>query len=190
MTNSKVKMLVSVSMLSALAYILTLIKFPLPVFPDFLTIDFSDIPAMLGAFIFGPVAGVLILFIKNVINYMTVGSPVAFPIGQAANFVAGLLYVLPTHYIYRHFKGNKKALITGIGVSTVLMTVFMSLFNYYILLPVYLKLLHFDLGVSYAKTVVVSIMPFNLIKGVIVGYLFLLMFGRMQKWIERQRKQT
>lgn len=190
MTNSKVKMLVSVSMFSAIAYILTLVKFPLPVFPDFLTIDFSDIPALLGAFIFGPVAGVLILFIKNVINYITVGSPVAFPIGQAANFVAGLLYVLPTYYIYRRFKGKTKGLITGISVSTVLMTIFMSLFNYYILLPVYLKLLNFDLGVSYAKTVTVSIMPFNLIKGVIVGYLFVLLFGRMKKWIERQRLQN
>lgn len=49
MSNSKVRMLVSVSMLSALSYLLTFIKFPLPVFPDFLTIDFSDIPAMIGA---------------------------------------------------------------------------------------------------------------------------------------------
>ena len=68
MSNSKVRMLVSVSMLSALSYLLTFIKFPLPVFPDFLTIDFSDIPAMIGAFIFGPLAGTLVLLIKNIIE--------------------------------------------------------------------------------------------------------------------------
>ncbi|WP_413522074.1 ECF transporter S component [Brochothrix thermosphacta] len=189
MSNSKVRMLVSVSMLSALSYLLTFIKFPLPVFPDFLTIDFSDIPAMIGAFIFGPLAGTLVLLIKNIINYITTGSPVGFPVGQVANFVAGMLYVMPMYYIYRHFKGSKRGLLVGIGTGTLAMTLFMSLFNYIILLPLYLKLLNFDLGVSFAKAVVVIIMPFNLIKGVLVGYLFMLMFGRLKKWIERQQLQ-
>ena len=65
-----VRAYVSIGMLSSIAYLLMLLNFPLPLFPNFLFIDFSDIPALIAALIFGPIAGILVEFFKNVLNYI------------------------------------------------------------------------------------------------------------------------
>ena len=44
-------------MLSSIAYLLMMLDFPFPGLPPFLKIDFSDVPALIAAIIFGPIAG-------------------------------------------------------------------------------------------------------------------------------------
>ena len=66
MANNSIKLnkMVKISFLAAVAVVLMAIDFPLPIFPAFLKIDLSDVPAIVGAFTLGPVAGVVVEFIK------------------------------------------------------------------------------------------------------------------------------
>lgn len=77
------KRLITISMLSAIAFVLTFIKFPIPFLPPYLTLDFSDVPSLLATFTFGPVAGIVVVLVKNLLNYLfSMGDPV----GPFANF--------------------------------------------------------------------------------------------------------
>ncbi|MDT3983124.1 ECF transporter S component, partial [Staphylococcus ureilyticus] len=89
--QQQTKRLITISMLSAVSFILMFIKFPIPFLPPYLTLDFSDIPALLATFSLGPVAGIIILFIKNLLNFLfNIGDPV----GPIANFLAGASFIL------------------------------------------------------------------------------------------------
>lgn len=107
MKKFSVKAMVSIGMLSSISYVLMLLNFPLPPFPKFLMVDFSDIPALIAALIFGPAAGILVEFLKNTLDYFMTGSDTGVPVGHAANFVAGVLFILPTYYIYQRMKSNR-----------------------------------------------------------------------------------
>ncbi|HJV17794.1 MAG TPA: ECF transporter S component, partial [Bacillales bacterium] len=107
MKNLSVKKVVGVGMLSSIAYILMLLNFPIPPFPNFLLIDFSDIPALLAVLIFGPVAGILVEFFKNVLNFFLTGSATGVPVGHIANFIAGILFILPVYYVFNKLKSRK-----------------------------------------------------------------------------------
>lgn len=70
------KRLITISMLSAIAFVLTFIKFPIPFLPPYLTLDFSDVPSLLATFTFGPVAGIVVALVKNLLNYLfSMGDP-------------------------------------------------------------------------------------------------------------------
>ena len=85
------KRLITISMLSAIAFVLTFIKFPIPFLPPYLTLDFSDVPSLLATFTFGPVAGIIVALVKNLLNYLfSMGDPV----GPFANFLAGASFLL------------------------------------------------------------------------------------------------
>lgn len=180
--------LVGVAMLSSVAYVLMLLNFPIPPFPSFLMIDFSEVPALLAAIIFGPMAGVLVEFFKNVLDYFFTGSATGVPVGHASNFVAGLLFVLPTAWFYNKLK-SKKGLTAGLIVATFVMAISMSLLNYYVFLPAYTLFLGADAMTSEAmKTMVIQfILPFNIIKGLIVTTMFMFIFRSLGTWISKQQ---
>lgn len=176
-----VKAYVSIGMLSSIAYLLMLLNFPLPLFPNFLFVDFSDIPALIATLIFGPIAGILVEFFKNVLNYIATGSQTGIPVGHIANFVAGIVFILPTYFVYNRLKTRKGmtlALITG----TAIMAVMMSILNYFFILPAYTVLMGFP---DMRNLVVPAILPFNLLKGVMMSSIFMLLFIRMQAWINK-----
>lgn len=176
-----VKAYVSIGMLSSIAYLLMLLNFPLPLFPNFLFVDFSDIPALIAALIFGPIAGILVEFFKNVLNYLATGSQTGIPVGHIANFLAGIVFVLPTYYVYNKLK-TKKGMTLALVVGTVTMAVVMSILNYIIILPAYTVLMGFP---DMRNLVVPAILPFNILKGVMMSFIFMLLFIRMQSWIHK-----
>ena len=176
-----VKAYVSIGMLSSIAYLLMLLNFPLPLFPNFLFVDFSDIPALIAALIFGPIAGILVEFFKNVLNYLATGSQTGIPVGHIANFLAGIVFVLPTYYVYNKLK-TKKGMTLALVVGTVTMAVVMSILNYIIILPAYTVLMGFP---DMRNLVVPAILPFNILKGVMMSFIFMLLFIRMQSWINK-----
>ncbi|MCM2531785.1 ECF transporter S component [Neobacillus pocheonensis] len=175
------KAIVSIGMLSSIAYLLMLLNFPLPLFPNFLFIDFSDIPALIAALIFGPMAGILVEFFKNVLNYFMTGSQTGIPVGHIANFLAGILFILPTYLLYKKLK-TKKGMTLALTLGTLTMAVIMSILNYYFILPAYTSLLKFP---DMRNLVVPAILPFNILKGVIMSSIFMLLFIRMQAWINK-----
>lgn len=177
-------------MLSAVGYLLMMFDFPLPGFPVFLKLDFSEIPVLVGAIVFGPWAAVVIEALKNFLFYAIQGSMTGVPIGELANFAAGLLLVLPVAFIARKAH-SKKRLILGLAIGVVLMALVMSLLNYFLLLPVYMWFLNFPHMSAPAMLTLVAagIMPFNLIKGAATAIIFLLLYPKLKPFFKRFKRK-
>lgn len=187
-TNSlKLRSFVTIAMLSSIAFILMFLNFPLPWFPAYLEIDFSDVPALIGTITMGPIAGILIELIKNILDWIAKGAETGVPVGHMANFVTGLLFIFPVYYIYKKFN-SVKGLIVGLIVGTVVMSAGMSILNYFLFLPMYTYFLGWGQFNMY-ETIVLGILPFNVVKGILLTAVAVLLFRTMKVWIEKQRRQ-
>lgn len=142
------------AILTAISFVLyAFVKFPLPfMFPAWLDIQFSDLPALLGGFALGPVAGCIIIVIKCCLKMpMTTTSCV----GELADIIVGIAFVLPASLIYRKFK-SKKGAIAGMGVGTACAVVCGVLANWVVLIPFYAKYMFGDGDYLAGLTVIVN----------------------------------
>jgi len=180
--SSKLVKLVVLSLLTTVSLVLFFISFPLPLLPPYLKVDFSDVPALIAGLIFSPLAGIVVVFLKNALYFVATGA--TDPIGVVANFIAGTLYVFPVAYLYKKYKGVK-SIVAGLAIGTVGMAVIMSVLNYFIVLPAYSLLVGMEMNDTIKLTsVVAGVLPFNFIKGVIVSLLFVPLFIKLREWIE------
>lgn len=184
--NLNLRRFVTIAMLGALSFVIMLLNFPLPGFPSFLKIDFSDVPALVATITMGPLAGILVELLKNVLEWIYVGSPTGVPVGQMANFSTGVLFILPVYYVYNRFHSTK-GLILGLIASTLSMTIGMAILNFIAFIPMYAYFMNFQLDAY--ETIVLGIVPFNILKGIMLIIIVLLLFKTMNKWIEQQRSQ-
>ncbi|GEQ05180.1 ECF transporter S component [Staphylococcus gallinarum] len=180
--QQQTKRLITISMLSAVAFILMFIKFPLPFLPPYLTLDFSDVPALLATFTLGPIAGIIVEFIKNLLNFLfNVGDP----IGPLANFLAATSFILTAFYVAKN-KNNAKSLVTGLAVATLIMTLVLSILNYFVLLPLYGMIMNLSDVFGNLKIIIVSgVIPFNIIKGIVISIIFILLYKRLNSVLPR-----
>ncbi|SFA91697.1 Riboflavin transporter FmnP [Lentibacillus halodurans] len=186
--SSKLLKLVILALLGTISLVLFFLNFPLPFLPPYLKIDFSEVPALIAGLIFTPMAGVIVEAIKNLLYLVVSGA--GDPIGVVANFLAGVMFILPVALLYHRYKGTK-SIISGLVSGTIIMALGMSVLNYYVILPAYSWFIGApEMAGTTAKWVAVSagVLPFNLIKGIIVGLLFIPLFIKMRTWIEQ--KQT
>ena len=117
------------AMLSAVAFILMFIEFPVPMLiPSFVKMDFSDLPALLGAFALGPVYGVVISFMKNLLHIVVKGTSTAC-VGELCNFMLGAVFSAVAGFIYKHHKSRKTAIL-GAVAGAAAMAVFSVPSNY------------------------------------------------------------
>ena len=176
-------------MFSAIALILFLFEFPLPFAPSFYELDFSELPALVGAFAFGPVTGVIIEVVKILLKLLIKGTSTAF-VGDLANFVIGCSFILPASAIY-HFNKKKKSAIAGCIIGTLILTLFGTAFNAIYLLPAFSRLYGMPLDTildmgsavnplmtkgSIVSFVVCCVAPMNLIKGGSVSLITMLIY--------------
>ncbi|MBE6007104.1 MAG: ECF transporter S component [Lachnospiraceae bacterium] len=194
--------IVMIGMFSALSGILYCFDFSIPVIaPEFYKLDFSELPAMIAGFAFGPVAGVLVEFIKELVKLVIKGTSTAF-VGDLANFLIGCMLVLPASIIYQ-FKKSKTGAIMGCVAGTVIMTVFGTMFNAVYLLPAFSKLfglpLDAILGMGAAinpgvkdltSFVILMVAPINIIKGVGISVLTMLIYKKVSPIIKYGRTMT
>lgn len=176
-----------IGLFSALAVILHVMDFPVPFAPPFYKLDFSEIPALMGTFAFGPVAGVMIEFCKILLKLLVKGTSTAF-VGDLANFVIGCSFILPASLIYL-FKKTKSRAIVGCVSGTLIMTVFGTAFNAIYLLPAFSKLYGMPLdsiiamgaeingGVTgLVSFVCLCVAPMNLLKGTVASLVTMLIY--------------
>src|SRR5690625_6482147 len=102
-SSSKLLKLVVLSLLATMSLVLFFISFPLPLLPPYLKVDFSDIPALIAGMIFSPAAGVLVVFLKNLMYFVAKGA--TDPVGVVAYFIAGTLYVFQVAFLYSENSG-------------------------------------------------------------------------------------
>ncbi len=166
------------AILTAMAVLLMYLEIPLPFMPSFLKFDFSELPVLIGSFALGPVWGIVIELLKNLIHLpvtQTMG------IGELSNFITGVIYVGTAGIIYRMFVSKKGAAIAMIIATLVLAAVSVPV-NAFLTLPLYGSVMGFPIeaiiGMSAAVNPLVKdkvslllavFVPFNLFKGFIVA---------------------
>lgn len=185
------RVMVKISILGVLAFVLMLFEMPLAwIAPPFIQMDISDLPALLGSFALGPMAGVIIQLLKNILKLIFVGSGTG-GVGELANFIVGSSFAFTAGLIYFRNKTFKSAAI-GLVAGTIVMTTVITLANYYIMFPFYAKLFGWPLqdfvnmGTAINENIVdlktmmlYSIVPFNLLKGSVVTALTILIYKRV-----------
>ena len=176
------------AMLSAVAFILMFIEFPIPMLiPAFIKMDFSDLPALLGAFALGPVYGVIISFMKNLLHIVIKGTSTAC-VGELSNFILGAIFSAVAGYIYKHHKSRKTAII-GAVAGAVAMGVLSVPSNYFVVYPAYVQFYHMPLEAilgmyqailpsadSLIKCLILFNLPFTLVKGLLDAVLCMLIY--------------
>ena len=194
--KTKVNKTVIMAMLSAIAVILMYFDFPIPfIAPGFYKIDFSEIPVLIGSFMLGPCAGVIIEAVKVILHFCMKGTTTAF-VGDFANFILGCMYVVPAAIIYHTKKTRKMAMISLIAGGVILVIAGMLL-NAWYLLPKYSELYGIPLDVLIAmgtkvnasitdvfSFVALAVAPFNIIKALIDGIVTVILY----KYLSHQLK--
>lgn len=194
--KTKVNKTVIMAMLSAIAVILMYFDFPIPfIAPGFYKIDFSEIPVLIGSFMLGPCAGVIIEVVKVILHFCMKGTTTAF-VGDFANFILGCMYVVPAAIIYHTKKTRKMAMISLIAGGVILVIAGMLL-NAWYLLPKYSELYGIPLDVLIAmgtkvnasitdvfSFVALAVAPFNIIKALIDGIVTVILY----KYLSHQLK--
>ncbi|MBO4459680.1 MAG: ECF transporter S component [Clostridiales bacterium] len=166
------------AVLTAMASVLMYYEIPLPFMPPFLKFDFSEVPVVIGSFAIGPIWGVVIELLKNLIHLpmtQTAG------IGEMSNFITGSIYAVTAGLIYNKFH-SKPGIILSTSVATIVLALAGIPLNAFVTLPLYASVLGFTteaiVGMSQAVNPLITdkwslimwgFVPFNLIKGIIVG---------------------
>ena len=185
-TRLNTRALTMTALLSALAYILAFLEFPVPLSPSFARMDFSDFPALIGAFAFGPVCGILVELVKNTLQLFTTSTG---GVGEFANFLMGAAYAAAAGLIYQKHKTKRTALIACI-VGSIAMGITAAFANYFILLPLFENFLPlneliaaFGSFMPFIRTkldiVLFNALPFNLLKGLVIGFVTMLVYKRI-----------
>ena len=185
------RVMVKISVLAVISFILMFFEFALVwLAPPFMKLDISDLPALIGAFSLGPMAGVIIQLLKNLLNLLIEGSTTG-GVGELANFVVGSVFAYTAGAFYYGKKNFKNAII-GLVIGTIAMTIVISLANYYFMFPFYAKLFGWPLQdlvemgtaingkiVDMKTMVIYAIVPFNILKGIVLTALTILIYKRV-----------
>ncbi len=191
-TKTNTNWLVKVAMLSAVSTVLMLFEFPLPfIAPPFYELDFSEVPVLIGAFALGPLAGVVIEGVKILLNLLINGTVTA-GVGELANLVMGVAFVLPAALVYKRNK-TKTTAVLGLIAGGLTMVVLSCFINAFVMLPVYGKVFGMPIEVivgmatkihpsvdTMFEFVVLCVAPFNLLKVFLVSVVTMLLYKPMR----------
>jgi len=181
------------AILGAAATVLMFLSFPMPfLIPPFIKMDFSELPALLATFSLGPASGVAVCLIKNLINVM---STTTGGVGELANFLMGIFFVLPAGLIYRRKKTRGGALLASV-VGAVVMAAVSVPINYFISYPFYTSFMPLDVIIGMYQELIPSMdgllacllvfnMPFTLLKGLLDVLLAFLIYKPLSPLLKK-----
>lgn len=132
-TRFNARYLTMTAMLSAVAFVLMFLDFSVPFMPSFIKLDLSELPALIGTFALGPVSGVIICLIKNLLHLLITSTG---GVGELSNFILGVAFVLPAGLIYK-YKKNRVGALLGSLVGALFMAGISVLTNYFVVYPIY-----------------------------------------------------
>ena len=193
--------LIITAIMSAIAAILMLpiLEIPVPFMPPYIKFDFSDFPALFAGLTAGPLWGVLVCLIKNLIHIPT---GTTGGIGEIANFAIGAVYVLVASLIHLKMKKRTGMIIGGVAGSFA-MAIFAYPVNYFIVYPVYIRL-YFGGSVegvvgTYKKilpwienlpvALLIFNTPFNIVKGLILTLVAVLAYGSLYPLLHKMEQK-
>lgn len=190
------KNIAKIAILAALAALLMQFRFPLPFAPSFLDFDLAEIPSLIGSFAMGPLAGFIIVVLKVLLKLLMNGTSTAM-VGELSNIVVnGTLVIIAGAYYKKHrtFKGAIIAMI--LAVSS--MSIVAALSNYFVIFPFYAKMFNMEINdlvgmgaklnglvSSYETLMLFTIIPFNLVKGIITSLVTTLLYPRISPLLKK-----
>ncbi len=183
------KNLVKISLLGALSFlIMQVFRFPFPFAPGFMTADFGDVPGLLGGFALGPVAGMLIQLIKNLLKLFTSST---FGIGEVSNFIVGTVFVVVAAVYYQRHKTRRGAIVAMV-MGSFFMAAIALCSNAFFIFPAYAKASGLDLNTmaqavgkmnplvkDFPTMLFFAIVPFNLVKAALECLVTFLLYKRV-----------
>lgn len=187
------KNMVLVSILGAISGVLMLFKFPLPIAPTFMKMDFSDSVLIIGGFLTGPVYSLIMIFIKWIVKLIITSTSTAYA-GELSGLILNISFILPMSYFYSKNKTKKTAIILMIifSITTSLIAIFT---NVYMIFPLYglsgnaivgpFKVL-FPFVDSVWQVMLISILPFNLMKIAINSIIALILYKKVSTFVHRR----
>ena len=191
--SNKTRRIVGCGVLTAVAVVLQYIEISIPIIPSFIKLDFSDLPELIGAFAYGPVVGVLITLLKNLIHMAV--SQSGF-VGELSNFILGAVFAGVAGLIYNRKKTKKNALIAGVIASVVMALVSLPS-NYFIIYPLYYSVLGFPEEAVFGmyKALLPSVknmvecllifnVPFTFVKGLISVAVTMLVYQPLRPFLK------
>ncbi|MBR1918308.1 MAG: ECF transporter S component [Spirochaetales bacterium] len=196
-SRQNTRMIAGCGVLIAVAVILQYIEFAIPVMPSFIKLDFSDLPEIIGAFAYGPLAGIAITIIKNVIHMLA--SQSGF-VGELSNALLGCVFSLVAGLVYRKFKSKKGAIAGGI-LGSVAMAIISFPSNLYLIYPLYINVLGFPLEAiigmykvlnpnieTLPQALLYFNVPFTLAKGLIDVVFCLIIYKRISPVLHNTKR--
>lgn len=190
--NSSTQTMVKISILGAISALLMIFKFPLPFAPPFMTVDIGDLGVLISGFALGPVAGVLTSAVKILLNFIINGTTTG-GVGELSNFILSSVFVVVASSIYNKGK-SKKSAITGLVFGVLAYTVVACISNYFVIFPLYgINLV--DFTKEFAKVnslagtplmfVLFGIVPFNIVKGIIVSAVTIALYKPISRFLKK-----
>lgn len=175
------------AVMAAVATVLMFISFKLPFMPSFISLDFSDLPALIASFTLGPMSGMAVCFVKNLVNLtqsMTGG------VGELSNFIISSAFVVPAGFIYKKHRNFASAAV-GSVLGTVFMAVLGLFSNYYIVYPIYTNIMPMEVILGMYQVINPAVenlwqaliwfnMPFTFCKGMISVVVTLLVYRKLE----------
>lgn len=186
------RQIVVIGMFAALSYVLMLVHFPVK-YLGFLEMEFSDIPAIVATLAYGPVTGIVIELIKNLIKVITASTTGGS--GELANFIISVGYILPLGLVYHKMNSKGKKFFACLA-GTVCMVLAGIVVNYYITVPLYAAIFggpQVVIGAcattipaikSLGGVVILGITPFNVVKGILMSIIGVLCYKALGKVIK------
>ncbi len=187
-TARRTTFIVKTGILAAIAFILMYIEIGIPIVPPWLKLDISDFPALLAGFSLGPVSGIIVQAIKAILFFLLKNSGTG-GVGELANFLMGVAFVLPAALIYMKKKSFKRAII-GTLVGIIAMTIASGALNYWLLIPAYAQIMPMEAILAACSAinpamnsvemyVFMAAMPFTFAKGLLDGIIIFLIYKRV-----------
>ena len=158
------RVIAQIGILAAISYFLRFLEVPLPIFPSFLKLDLSDIVAVFGGLSMGPVAGFIVVVIKNLLQ--AVSGSTTGGVGEIANVLIAGPYVLMVCFICRKAKTYKNVLIGGV-LGTILMAIMGTVLNHRV--------------TDLFTFMIWLVIPFNILKGAIMTVVILPLYKKMER---------
>ena len=198
MKTNKIRAIAVIGIMSAVAAVLQFLEFPIPLVPSFIKFDFSDLPGLITAFAFGPIAGILVSLMKNVIHLLVTQSG---GVGELANFIIAAFFTGTAGIIYRFNKSRKGALIAALCGSLASAVAGVAA-NYFIIYPIYYKIAmpkEAILGMyqsilplvdSIFKSLLIFNLPFTFVKGLIISLICFLIYKRLSPILKGEKAKN
>lgn len=180
---------------SAVAAILMMLSFNVPLMPSFIKFDFSELPVLIASFAIGPLGGAAVALIKNLINliFTTTGG-----VGEFSNFILSCIFAVTAGTIYKHHKTRKGAAVAAL-IGALTMAVAGVFSNYFIIYPLFSLIgwkSEMVLGLYQAvnpnirnlwQALFIFNMPFTFIKGMVTFALSLPIYKKLSPIIKGRK---